>query len=295
MSQTKFYGTGVALVTPFTVERAVDFNALERLVEHVVSNGVEYVVVFGTTGEPVTLKQSEKQDVLHCVKGVVAKRVPIVVGCGGNNTADVVDNLNNGMLNGVDAVLSVTPYYNKPSQKGLVEHYRIIAKNSPAPLIIYNVPGRTGLNMEASTSIEIANTIEGVIGLKEASPSVEQFTYIKKDVPADFLIISGDDSIVLPHLSLGAAGAISVTANAMPALYSDMVRLALEGNFTEALKTHLKLIEFTDHLFVEGSPSGVKAALNIQNIMEPFVRLPLTEVSDVLHDKLKSLTENILT
>jgi len=294
MSQTKFYGTGAALVTPFTVDGAVDFNALERLVEHVVKNGVEYVVVFGTTGEPVTLKQDEKQSVLECVKGTVSKRVPIVLGCGGNNTAEVVENLQSDLLKDADAVLSVSPYYNKPSQKGLIAHYSLVAENSPAPVILYNVPGRTALNMDVETSVEIANTVKNVIGLKEASSSIEQFTYIKKSVPEDFLLISGDDSIVLPHLSLGASGAISVTANAMPKLYSDMVRLCLKGDFAEALKYHLKLIEYTDHLFLEGSPSGVKAALNIQGIMEQNVRLPLTPVSDGLYDKLKELTEQVL-
>lgn len=294
MSQTKFFGTGVALVTPFNQDGSVDFAALERLVDNAVVNQVEYVVVFGTTGEPVTLTNKEKQDVADCVKKTVAKRVPIVMGCGGNNTALVLENLKSDIYKDADAILSVSPFYNKPSQKGIIQHYKLIAENSNAPIIIYNVPGRTGMNMEVATSVEIANEINNVIGLKEASPSVEQFTYIKKDIPEDFLLISGDDSIVLPHMSLGAAGAISVTANALPGMYSHMIRLAREEKYQEALKLHLKMIEFTDHLFVEGSPAGVKAALNHMGIMENVVRLPLTTVTDELFIKMKTLLDNVL-
>lgn len=279
MIQNKLQGTGVALVTPFTQTKQVDFTGLSQLIEHVISGGVEFVVVFGTTGEPITLTKEEKKEILSFVVSQVNKRVPIVVGCGGNDTAEVVSNIQDINPNDCDAVLSVVPYYNKPNQRGIFEHYKAVAAASPLPVIAYNVPGRTVVNMEVATSIKIAHEIPNIIGLKEASPSVEQFTYIKREIPNNFLLISGDDSIILPHLSLGASGAISVTANAAPRIYSDMVRLAKANKFPEALALHLQLIEFTDSLFAEGSPAGVKAALHQLGIIQNEVRLPLVSVT----------------
>ena len=279
MDRTKFHGTGVALVTPFNADNTVDFESLGRLLDYVIDNKVEFIVLYGTTGEPVTQSKAEQKEVMKFVISKVNKRVPIVLGCGGNDTMEVLEKLES-IPDGIDAILSVSPYYNKPSQRGIFEHYKLISEKSPVPVLIYNVPGRTGSNISHDTVIRIANELPNVIGLKEASPSVEQFTYISKDLPKDFLMISGDDSLIVPHMSIGAVGAISVTANAFPLEYSTMVRLCKEGKFTEARKIHFKLIEFTDSLFEEGSPGGIKAALEILGIVKINVRLPLTTVSD---------------
>lgn len=286
--QEKFRGTGAALITPFTTDNKVDFKSLGKLVDHVIDGGVEFLVVFGTTGEPITLSESEKKDVLDFVCERNTKKLPMIVGCGGNNTADIADKASK-IDTRFDAILSVVPYYNKPNQRGMFQHYKTVSEASALPVIAYNVPGRTGCNMAAETSIKIANELPNVIGLKEASPSVEQFTYIKKDLPKDFMIFSGDDSIVVPHMSLGAHGAISVTANAMPRMYSDMIRLCIANKYDEALELHLKLIEFTDSLFTEGSPAGVKAALSIMGIVENNLRLPLVPVTDKHFDYIKGL------
>jgi len=293
MSLKKFYGTGVALITPFTNENTVDFTALKNLIEYVIEGGVDFIVVFGTTGEPVTLTESEKAEVLEFAYQQVNERKPIIVGCGGNNTAETVKAIAAIDDTKFDAVLSVVPYYNKPNQRGIFEHYKQVAAASKLPIIAYNVPSRTGCNIEAETVIKIANEIPNVIGLKEASPSVEQFTYIKRGVPADFLLISGDDSIVLPHMSLGSCGAISVTANAMPRLYSDMIRLCLKQNYSEALQIHLKLIEFTDSLFTEGSPAGVKAALKHIGVVQNNVRLPLVPVTPQHEQYIQTLLKQL--
>jgi 4-hydroxy-tetrahydrodipicolinate synthase len=265
--------------------------SLGKLINHVIGNKVEFLVVFGTTGEPVTLTKEEQKSVLAFVIEKAQKSVPIIAGCGGNNTMELLEKLKSGFYNGVDAILSVSPYYNKPSQKGIFEHYKIIAENSPVPVVIYNVPSRTGSNVTYETVIKISKELPNVIGLKEASPSVEQFTYIRKDVPKDFLVISGDDSLIVPHMSIGAVGAISVTANVFPLEYSTMVRLCGENKFEEARKIHFKLIEFTDSLFEEGSPAGVKAALEILGIVKNNVRLPLTTVSEKHYNEIKRLIQ----
>jgi 4-hydroxy-tetrahydrodipicolinate synthase len=293
MAYTKFEGTGVALITPFTSDNQVDYTALGVLIEHVIQGGVEFLVVFGTTGEPITINKQEKAEILDFVYAKVNKRLPIVVGCGGNNTDEVVEAASQIDSSRFDAILSVVPYYNKPNQRGMIAHYKAVAQASAVPVIAYNVPGRTGCNMEAETSIKIAHEIPNIIGLKEASPSVEQFTYIKRSVPKDFLVISGDDSIVVPHMSLGAAGAISVTANAMPRMYSDMVRLCKANKFPEALELHLKLIEFTDSLFMEGSPAGVKAALHYMGLVQNQLRLPLVPVTQKHYDYIVSLIKQL--
>ncbi len=293
MIQDSLQGTGVALVTPFTKDKQVDFTALEKLIEHVIAGGVEFLVVFGTTGEPITLKKDERKQILDFIYKTVNKRLPIVVGCGGNNTEEVIERLAEIDAEKFDAILSVVPYYNKPNQEGMFQHYKAISEASKLPVLAYNVPGRTGCNMEAATSIRIANELPNVIGLKEASPSVEQFTYIKKDIPEGFLLISGDDSIIVPHMSIGAVGAISVTANAAPKQYSDMIRACKAGKYDVALKAHLSLIEFTDSLFMQGSPAGVKAALNHLGIMEQIVRMPLQPVTPAHSDYIKSLLEKI--
>ncbi len=290
--QDKFRGTGVALITPFTNNNKLDFNALGKLVDHVIDGGVEFLVVFGTTGEPITLSEDEKKDVLDFIYERNTKHIPMIIGCGGNNTEEIANKAAN-IDTRFDAILSVVPYYNKPNQRGMFQHYKTVSEASALPVIAYNVPGRTGCNMQAETTIKIANELPNVIGLKEASPSVEQFTYIKKGLPKDFMLLSGDDSIVLPHMSLGGWGAISVTANAMPRMYSDMVRLCMANKYDEALKLHLKLIEFTDSLFTEGSPAGVKAALSILGIIENNVRLPLVTVTPQHYDYIKRLISEL--
>ena len=290
--QDKFRGTGVALITPLTNNNKLDFNALGKLVDHVIDGGVEFLVVFGTTGEPITLSEDEKKDVLDFIYERNTKHIPMIIGCGGNNTEEIANKAAN-IDTRFDAILLVVPYYNKPNQRGMFGHYKAISEASALPVIAYNVPGRTGCNMQAETTIKIANELPNVIGLKEASPSVEQFTYIKKGLPKDFMLLSGDDSIVLPHMSLGGWGAISVTANAMPRMYSDMVRLCMANKYDEALKLHLKLIEFTDSLFTEGSPAGVKAALSILGIIENNVRLPLVTVTPQHYDYIKRLISEL--
>lgn len=290
--QEKFRGTGAALITPFTSDNKVDFKSLGKLVDHVIDGGVEFLVVFGTTGEPVTMDECEKKDVLDFICERNTKKLPMIVGCGGNNTSEIADKAAH-IDTRFDAILSVVPYYNKPNQRGMFQHYKTVSEASALPVIAYNVPGRTGCNMAAETSIKIAYELPNVIGLKEASPSVEQFTYIKKDLPKDFMIFSGDDSIVVPHMSLGAHGAISVTANAMPRMYSDMIRLCIANKYDEALKLHLQLIEFTDSLFTEGSPAGVKAALSIMGIVENNLRLPLVPVTDKHFEYIKTLISQL--
>lgn len=291
--QQKLTGTGVALVTPFTKDLRIDFTALGRLIEHAIAGGVEYLVVFGTTGEPVVLSHDEKKQVISFITEQNNNRLPIVIGCGGNNTAEVCESLKSGLYDSADAILSVSPYYNKPSQQGIFNHYKAIAEASKAPVLLYNVPSRTGSNIECGTVVRIANEIPNIIGIKEASPSVEQFTYIRKNTPPQFLVISGDDSLVVPHMSIGSAGAISVTANVFPRQYSDMVRQCLAGDFASARTAHFKLIEFTDSLFEEGSPAGPKVALAALGIMEPHVRMPLTTTSEKQADKIQQLIKEI--
>lgn len=286
--QDKFRGTGAALITPFSANGSVDFKSLKKLVDHVIDGGVEFLVVFGTTGEPITISESEKKDIIDFICECNTKKIPMILGCGGNNTNEIADKASK-VDTRFDAILSVVPYYNKPNQRGMFQHYKTVSEASALPVIAYNVPGRTGCNLAAETTIKIANELPNVIGLKEASPSVEQFTYIKKDVPESFMVFSGDDSIVVPHMSLGAWGAISVTANVMPKMYSDMIRLCIANKYDEALKLHLKLIEFTDSLFTEGSPAGAKAALSQMGIVENYLRLPLVPVTDKHFEYMKGL------
>lgn len=291
MQNSLLRGTGVALITPFHDDKSIDFDSLSNLVNYVISNNVDFLVVFGTTGEPVTLTEDEKKQVFKIVKTVAGDKLPIVIGCGGNCTQDVVEELKNDMYKNCAAILSVSPYYNKPSQEGIFQHYKAVSNASPVPVLLYNVPGRTGSNISVETAVRIARECKNVIGLKEASPSVEQFTYMKRDLPENFLLFSGDDSLLVPHLSLGASGAISVTANAMPKMYSEIVNLIFAGDYSKALEKHLKLIEFTDSLFEEGSPAGIKAALSSLGIVKNNVRLPLSEVSKNQYDRIKNLLD----
>ena len=286
---TNFTGTGVAIVTPFTTKGEVDFPALTKLVEHLIKGRVEYIVVLGTTGETATLSKEEKKQVIAHIIKTNKKRIPLVLGVGGNNTAELVEQLKKDDLSGFDAILSVSPYYNKPSQEGIYQHYKAIAKASPLPIILYNVPGRTASNITAETTLRLANEFKNIIAIKEASGNIEQCMKIIKHRPDNFLIISGDDNLTLPLIASGADGVISVVANAYPKDFSDMVRHALVYDFKTAQKLHYKLVEITEQLFADGNPGGVKVVLAQKKITQATVRLPLVEPNDVVKAKLKKI------
>ena len=250
MNINKLKGTGVALVTPFHKDGNIDFKSFKKLVDRCIDQKVEYLVPLGTTGESVTLSSDERKAVLDFVVEVTEKRVPVVLGLGGNNTREVVQTIEETDFNGVDAILSVSPYYNRPSQRGIFQHYKTIANASPVPMILYNVPTRTGSNIDAETTLELAHESKNIIGIKEASGNLEKIMRIIKNKPKDFLVISGDDSITLPIIACGGDGVISVIANAMPKDFSEMVRSALDGNFDKARRLHYKLMEITHAIFV---------------------------------------------
>ena len=267
---------GVALITPFKEDESVDYDALMRMVDYLVQNNTDFLCVLGTTAETPTLTEDEKQQIKRRVIERVAGRIPILLGVGGNNTRAVVDALRNDDLTGVDAVLSVVPYYNKPSQEGIYQHYRAIAEARPdMPIVLYNVPGRTGVNMTAETTLRIARDFPNVIAVKEASGNITQMDDIIKNKPASFDVISGDDGITFPLITLGAVGVISVIGNAFPREFSRMVRLALQGDYANALTIHHKFAELFKLLFVDGNPAGVKAMLNAMGMVENKLRLPL--------------------
>jgi 4-hydroxy-tetrahydrodipicolinate synthase len=291
--QARLRGTGVAIITPFRKDGSVDFLSLDKLVKHVSSNGIDYLVVLGTTGESVTLNKEEKNAILNFVIESNEKKLPIVAGFGGNNTHEIVSSIKHYNFSGIDAILSVTPYYNKPSQKGLYAHYKAVSETSPVPVILYNVPGRTSVNMTAETVLQLANDFKNIIAVKEASGNFEQIMTISKDRPTDFLVISGDDLITLPLISCGIDGVISVAANAFPAMFTNLVNLALKGKFKEAWEIQQKLLEIMNTLFVEGNPAGVKAALKILGICQDFLRLPLVQVSKNTYTKLVKQIEEL--
>lgn len=285
-------GTGVAIVTPFTKKGDVDVKALERLVKHLIDGKVEYIVVMGTTGESVTLTKEEKQLVIDTVVKTNKKRLPLVLGIGGNNTAEVVYNLKHTNVKDFSAILSVAPYYNKPNQKGYYEHYKAVSKASKLPVILYNVPGRTGSNVTAETQCKIARDFKNIVATKEASGNVEQIMKVIKNKPKDFMVISGDDNLTLGVIAYGGVGVISVVANAYPKDYSEMVRAALKYDMEKAQKLHYRLVDITDALFADGNPGGIKHALSRMKITEPYVRLPLCEPSDAVKEKLNQLIKN---
>ena len=291
--KNKLKGTGVAIVIPFRKDSSVDFSSLEKLVNHLLSNGVDYLVVLGTTGEAATLNSDEKKAILNFVIDTVDKKVPIVAGFGGNNTSEIVSNIKHYNFNGIDAILSVSPYYNKPNQKGLYNHYKAIAAASSLPVILYNVPGRTTVNISAETTLRLAHDIENIVAVKEASGDFEQIMHILKDKPDDFMVISGDDLLTLPLLSIGIHGVISVTANAFPKEYSDLINLALKGKFNEAMNVQNSLLDIMQTLFVEGNPAGVKAALKILDITPNYLRQPLEPISKTTYNKLAKLIEEL--
>ncbi len=284
-----FKGTGVAMITPFHKQGTIDFTALERLIEHLISGGANYLVVQGTTAETATLNREEKNALAEFVADIVNKRVPLVIGIGGNSTQEVINTIRSNSLDGYDAILSVTPYYNKPQQRGLYLHYKSIATVSPLPIIMYNVPSRTSVNMKPEITLQLASEFDNIIGIKEACGNIEQIMDIIRNKPKDFLVISGDDLLTLPLLGMGADGVISVIANAYPKLFSDMVSLGLKGEMKKAREIHYKLTDFTRSVFADGNPSGIKAALEIKEIISNNLRLPLVKIEKPHYNQLALL------
>lgn len=295
MADLKLKGLGVALVTPFKKDKTVDFPALRRMVEYVIEGQSDYIVVLGTTGETPALFPDEKNRIRKEIIDTNKGRVPLVLGVGGNNTRAVVNELLTGDFTGFDAILSVVPFYNKPSQEGIYRHYEAIAQASPLPVILYNVPGRTGVNMTASTTLSLARDFKNIIGVKEASGNFAQIEEIIKNKPEEFEVISGDDSITYPLMTLGAVGVISVIGNAFPMEFGRMVRLCLEGKFQEALPIHWRFNELFNLLFVDGNPAGVKCALNALGLIENELRLPLVPTRLSTNEKIHSLIKSLYT
>ncbi len=287
MRKFEMQGTGVAIATPFKKDGKVDYKSLEKLVVHLIKGKVEYIVALGTTGESVTLNKDEKSAVTKHIVDITDGRIPVVLGIGGNNTAEVLHAVENSNLKGIAAILSVSPYYNKPSQQGIYEHYRALSKASHLPIILYNVPGRTSSNLTAETTLRLANDFQNIAAIKEASGNFAQIMKIIKYRPKGFKVISGDDLITLPIIACGGDGVISVIANAFPYQFSEMTRLALKGDFAAASKLHYQLTDMTDWLFSDGSPGGIKAALEILGICQNNLRLPLVPVNSNVYASIK--------
>lgn len=276
------------MVTPFKADGSIDHSSLKNIIDYIISGGVEYIVSLGTTGEAATLSSDEKKEIWEATAEHTARRVPLIAGIGGNNTAEVVRDLKKFDNKDYQAILSVSPYYSKPTQEGIYQHYKAIAEASDLPVLLYNVPGRTSMNISADTTLRLAHDFKNIIGTKEASGSFDQFNIIIRDKPEDFLVISGDDAIALPLISTGAVGVISVVGNALPEMLSTMVRMCLDGKFIEAQPLHYSLIEITSLCFAEGNPGGVKAALKLLDICGDTLRLPLVNVSAETTLKIKS-------
>ncbi|WP_131535880.1 4-hydroxy-tetrahydrodipicolinate synthase [Pedobacter nototheniae] len=289
----KFQGTGVALITPFNTDGSVDYNGLKSLINHLINGGIDYLVSLGTTGETATLTKDEKKKIWAYTAEINNNRLPLVAGIGGNDTLAVAEDIKTFDTTGYSAILSVSPYYNKPTQEGIYQHYKYLSEISPLDLILYNVPGRTGSNMSPETTCRLAHDFKNIIATKEASGSFDQFNQIMRDKPKDFLLISGDDPITLPMIAMGAAGIISVIGNALPKQFSEMVNLCLSGDFKAAIPAHLSLVDFTRMVFAEGNPAGVKAALKHLDICGDTVRLPLVGVSNSLENSIINEVEKL--
>lgn len=274
-----FAGAGVALITPFNEDLSVDYNSLEKLIEDQIAGGIDYLVVLGTTGETPALSDEEKKEIVRFVIDKNAGRLKIMVGIGSNNTLGLVDSIKKTDFTGIDGILSVTPYYNKPTQEGLFQHFKAVVEASPVPVVLYNVPGRTGINMDAETTLRIARLSEKVIGIKEACGDLSQFAKIVNGAPDYFKVISGDDGLTLPAIATGSIGVISVIANALPAKLAQLTHASLEGNMLLAGDLHLQMAEMIKLIFKEGSPAGVKALMELQGKVKNTVRLPLVPVS----------------
>ncbi len=284
-------GTGVAIVTPFKNDLSIDFAALGRIINHVISGGINYIVVMGTTGESTTITKDEKQAVISYVLEAANQRAPVVVGIGGNSTQEVINLIRHTDLDGIDAILSVAPYYNKPSQRGIYQHFKAIATCSPLPVIMYNIPGRTCCNISADTCLQLASDCENILGVKEASGDMAQIMKIIKGKPENFVVISGDDMLTLPIIAAGGAGVISVLANAFPAQCVELVSNAMKNNFKLAREIQFRFLELTELLFAEGNPSGIKAILGVLNLCQNFLRLPLVPVSRTTYARIQKAVE----
>ena len=290
--KTNIKGTGVAIVTPFHNYGTIDFSSLEKLIEHIISGGVDFVVALGTTSEAATLTCDEKDAVMGFIKDTVAGRVPVVMGLGDNSTRAVVGKIKKTDFDGIDAILSVTPYYNKPNQKGLYNHFKNIAAACPVPVILYNVPGRTASNITVETTLQLARNFENIVAVKEASGDMGQVMEILRQKPEDFKVFSGDDALTFPMMCLGASGVISVVANAFPAEFSQMVNLLLQKKPTKALELHYALLPVITQLFADGNPAGVKVALEIKGIVKNNLRLPMVKANKAVNFALQKLMQD---
>jgi len=293
--QKKISGTGVAIITPFLRSGKIDYKSLANLLEHIIVNKVDFVVALGTTSEAVTLTKQEKEEVMDFVKTTVKGRVPVVMGIGGNNTQAVVDTINTTDFEGISAILSVAPYYNKPNQIGMFQHFSTIAQACPVGVILYNVPGRTSSNIAADTVLKLASKYSNIIGVKEASGDLNQIMDIIRNKPEGFSVLSGDDALTYPMLTLGSDGVISVVANAYPAAFSAMVRLMFKKKYDNALAVHYSLVDIIDQLFADGNPAGIKAALTILGVSKNYLRLPMVPVNKMVYNNLKKLINNYET
>lgn len=289
----QFVGTGVALVTPFKADKSVDFDALEKLVEYQIENGINYLVVLGTTGEPATLTNEEKEAVKAKIIKTNNKRLPLVLGIGGNNTAAVVEEIKRTDLSSFEGILSVSPYYNKPTQEGIYQHFKAISEASSLPIILYNVPGRTASNMLPNTVVRLANDFKNIVAIKEAAGDVVQSMRIIQHKPKDFLVISGDDMIALPMTLAGGSGVISVIGQGLPKEFSEMIQLGLNGKVKEAYQLHYKVSDSIDMIFAEGNPAGIKSMLQTLEIASNEVRLPLVKASEKLQKEIHNFVQNL--
>jgi 4-hydroxy-tetrahydrodipicolinate synthase len=289
----KFRGTGVAIVTPFKNDSSIDFAALERVVNHVINGGVNYIVVLGTTGESVTLTKDEKKAVISYVVEVNDGRIPLVMGIGGNNTQEVINCIRHTNFTGVDGILSVAPYYNKPNQRGLFQHFKAIATSSPLPVILYNVPGRTCSNISAETCIELAHECDNIVAVKEASGDLAQIMKIIRGKPDNFSVISGDDMMTIPIIASGGSGVISVLANAFPTVTAELVTNALKSNYKSARDLNCRYLEIIELLFIDGNPAGVKAMMSIMNLCQNNLRLPLVTVNRAVLTRIQKAIDEV--
>jgi 4-hydroxy-tetrahydrodipicolinate synthase len=288
-----FRGTGVAMVTPFKSDSSIDFKALERVVNHIIDGGVSYLVILGTTSEAITMNSEEREAVVSYVKEINSRRVPIVMGLGGSNTQQIVSSIHQTDMDGIDGLLSVAPYYNKPGQKGIYQHFKAISNASPVPIILYNVPGRTGSNIDADTCIKLAWDFDNIVAVKEASGNMLQIMNIINKAPAEFQVISGDDLLTLQMIALGASGVISVLGNAFPKEWSEMVNLALKTKFKSAAELHYKYLEMIGYIFEDGNPAGIKSVLNGLGLCDNNVRLPLTPAGRNTSSKINNFLDDL--
>ena len=293
MAHNIFKGLGVALITPFTLEGKVDYKSLRRLLDYQLANGADFLCILATTGEAPCLTKEEKEELTSFIKGVVGGRIPILKYCGGNNTAAVVDEIKTTDWTGIDGILSICPYYNKPSQDGLYQHFKAIAEVSPLPIVLYNVPGRTGINMKAETTVKLAKDFSNIVAIKEASGSLEQVDEIIKNKPDNFDVISGDDALTFSMIASGAAGVISVIGNALPKEFSRMIRLEFNGEYEPARKIHHMFTELYSLLFVDGNPAGCKALLNDMGMIENILRLPLVPTTITTKQKMADILKEL--